>query len=152
MLELASEFPRVPLILDHIGGLLGVACYEGRRASALQEWLPWMKRLAQCPNVSLKVGGLGTAVFGFDFAGRPTPPSSRQLADAWRPIVEPVLDLFGAQRCMFESNFPVDRSAAGYGVVWNAFKRLAVGATAAEKKALFHDNAARVYRLDLLAG
>ena len=80
-----------------------------------------MKRLAQCPNVSLKVGGLGTAVFGFDFAGRPTPPSSRQLADAWRPIVEPVLDLFGAQRCMFESNFPVDRSAAGYGVVWNAF-------------------------------
>jgi predicted TIM-barrel fold metal-dependent hydrolase len=106
-----------------------------------------MKRLAQCPNVSLKVGGLGTAVFGFDFAGRPTPPSSRQLADAWRPIVEPVLDLFGAQRCMFESNFPVDRASASYVTVWNAFKRLAAHASESEKTDLFHDTAARTYRI-----
>ncbi|MDM0066788.1 amidohydrolase family protein [Variovorax sp. J31P207] len=150
MLELATTFPRIPLILDHVGGLLGVSGYEGRQGAALQEWRPWMQRLAQCPNVAVKVGGLGTAVFGFDFAGRPTPPSSRQLADAWKPVVEPVLDLFGPQRCLFESNFPVDRSAAGYGVVWNAFKRLAAGATCEQKKALFHENAVRLYRLDLV--
>ncbi|PPJ40546.1 amidohydrolase, partial [Pseudoxanthomonas sp. KAs_5_3] len=80
-------------------------------------------RLAQCPNVSVKIGGLGTAVFGFDFASRPSPPGSLELANAWRPMVETTLELFGTERCIFESNFPVDRSSASYGVVWNALKR-----------------------------
>lgn len=147
VLELAAAFPDTPLILDHLGGLLGVARYADDRKLAIAEWLPWMKRLAQCPNVALKVGGLGTAVFGFDFSGRTAPPSSLELADLWRPVIEPALDVFGASRCMFESNFPVDRSGAGYGVVWNAFKRLAAGASAADKAMLFHANAKRVYRL-----
>ncbi len=148
VLELAAAFPRIPLVLDHIGGVLGVVHYAGQQGKALQEWLPWMKRLAQCPNVHVKLGGLGTAVYGFDFAGLPKPPSSQELADAWRPLMEPTLDIFGAQRCLFESNFPVDRSAASYGVVWNALKRLASGASPQEKQLLFHDNAARLYRID----
>jgi L-fuconolactonase len=147
VLDLAIAFPNTSLIVDHLGGLLGVARYATDRKRAISEWLPWKKRLAQCPNVTLKVGGLGTAVFGFDFSSRAAPPSSRELVNLWRPVMEPALEVFGASRCMFESNFPVDRSGAGYGVVWNAFKRLAEGASAADKAMLFHDNAERIYRL-----
>ena len=149
VIDLAADFPETPLILDHIGGLLGVAEYEGRPDAARAEWLPAMKRLARCPNVHVKIGGLGTAVFGFDYTSRADPPSSRQLADAWRPAVHETLELFGTRRCMFESNFPVDRSAGAYGVVWNALKRLAEGASAEEKACLFRDNAARIYRIAL---
>ncbi len=145
--DLACAHPEVPLILDHIGGVLGVAEYRGRPDLASREWLPWMKQLAKCPNVYMKLGGLGTAVFGYDFADQPQPPSSQRLADAWRPWLEPAIELFGAQRCMFESNFPVDRSAAGYGVVWNAFKRLAGGASESEKHMLFAGTASSVYRI-----
>lgn len=148
VLELASAFPHIPLIVDHVGGLLGVARFRNDPRGAIDEWLPWMQRLAQCPNVTVKLGGLGTAVFGFDFTRGTQAPSSETLAAAWRPAIEPVLELFGAERCFFESNFPVDCSAASYGVVWNALKRLASGASPREKKLLFHDTAARIYRLD----
>jgi L-fuconolactonase len=149
VVELAKRFPDVPLIVDHIGGVLGVADYEGRAQVARREWLLPMARLAQCPNVSVKIGGLGTAIFGFDFSSRPVPPSSLELANAWRPLVETTLALFGTERCMFESNFPVDRSSASYGVVWNALKRLAHGATPDEKRRLFCENAKRIYGIDL---
>jgi L-fuconolactonase len=149
VVELARQFPDVPLILDHIGGVLGVADYKERPELARREWLSSMERLAQCPNVSVKIGGLGTAIFGFDFSSRPVPPSSLELANAWRPLVETTLALFGTKRCMFESNFPVDRSSASYGVVWNALKRLATGAGTDEKRRLFCENAKRIYRIDL---
>jgi len=151
VIDLARAHPEVPLVLDHIGGVLGVAEYRDRPDLASREWLPAMKELAKCPNVFMKLGGLGTAVFGYDFADRPQPPSSQQLADAWQPWLEPAIELFGAQRCMFESNFPVDRSAAGYGVVWNAFKRLAAGASEAEKQWLFAGTASHVYRIPMAA-
>jgi len=147
VIGLASAFPSVPLVLDHVGGLLAVGPYQGRRADAIREWLPSLRLLAQCPNVSVKLGGLGTTVFGFDFSLQPAPPTSRTLAEAWRPVFEPVIELFGPERCMFESNYPVDRAAAGYGVLWNAFKRLTVGAGKEHRAMLFHDTAARVYRL-----
>lgn len=148
VLDLASAFPETTLVLDHIGGVLGVADYEGRSEKAHVEWLPWLRHLAECPNVVVKLGGLGTAVFGYDFAHREVPPSSQQLADAWRPWFDPVIDAFGAKRCMFESNFPVDRSASGYGVVWNAFKRLASGGSDNDKRWLFKETAAKTYRLN----
>lgn len=147
VLELAVAFPNTPLILDHLGGLLGVARYEGRPGAALRESLPWLRRLAECPNVSMKLGGVGTAIFGFDFTACAVPPSSQALAEAWKPLMHPVLELFGAHRCMFESNFPVDRSSAGYGVVWNALKRVAADASEGQKQLLFHDNAARLYQI-----
>lgn len=145
--DLARAFPHVPIVLDHIGGLLGVGPYAGRRDDAAREWRPLVRTLAECPNVVVKLGGLGTAVFGYDFHQRERPPSSQELADAWRPYFEYCIELFGAERCMFESNFPVDRSVGSYAVLWNAFKRIAAGASADEKALLFHDTAARVYRL-----
>lgn len=147
VVDLAQAFPDTVLVLDHVGGVLGVGPYRDRPEAALAEWWPQMQRLARCPNVVVKLGGLGTSVFGFDFAARAQPPTSQQLADAWRPLIEPVIDRFGAERCFFESNFPVDRGAAGYSVVWNAFKRLAAAASAHERAQLFHGTATRVYRL-----
>lgn len=149
VVDLAHRFPDVPLILDHIGGVLGVGDFKDRPDLARCEWLSSLKRLAQCPNVSVKIGGLGTAIFGFDFSSTPVPPSSLELANAWRPLVEPTLELFGPERCMFESNFPVDRSAGSYGVLWNALKRLANGAGTHEKRLLFCENAKRIYRIDV---
>ena len=97
----------------------------------------------------MKVGGLGMAMGWFDFYQRPAPPSSQVLADAFKSWVETCVELFGANRCMFESNFPVDKITSGYGVLWNAFKRLAAKASADEKTALFSGTAARVYKLAL---
>ncbi|CAN5435766.1 amidohydrolase family protein [soil metagenome] len=146
VIDLARAFPEIPLILDH-AGVLAVGPFKGRRHESVRDWLPTMKTLAACPNVNVKLGGLGTAVFGYDFPTHAAAPSSQLLADTWRPIMEPVIEMFGPARCMFESNFPVDRAAAGYSVVWNAFKRIAAGASPADKALLFHDTAARVYRL-----
>lgn len=151
VVALARAFPETTLVLDHIGGVLGVAEYEEQPQQAWAQWQPAIRRLAQCPNVHVKIGGLGTAVFGFDFALRSQPPSSLELAQAWKPLVHETIEAFGPGRCMFESNFPVDRSAAGYGVVWNAFKRLASGLSAQEKQGLFHGNAASIYGIASLA-
>lgn len=147
VVDLARAFPETQLILDHVGGLLGVGPYEGRADLARDEWRSAMRRLAACPNVLVKIGGFGTAVFGHDFASRLEPPSSQALAQAWKPVVHETLEMFGVDRCMFESNFPVDRSAAGYGVVWNAFKRLAEALSPVEKDAVFRGTAARAYRI-----
>ena len=106
-----------------------------------------MRELSRCDNVTIKLGGLGMHVFGFGFDKRKTPPNSQELADAWRPYVETSIAAFGPDRAMFESNFPVDKISCTYKVIWNAFKRLAAGASADEKRALFHDTAAGVYGL-----
>jgi len=106
-----------------------------------------MAELARCPNVVVKLGGLGMDIGVFDHMRRPVPPTSRQIADAWKPWIETCIEAFGAERCMFESNFPVDKLSTGYAVLWNAFKLMAAGASAAEKTALFSDTARRVYRL-----
>jgi predicted TIM-barrel fold metal-dependent hydrolase len=147
VVELARAVPDTTIVLDHIGGLLGVGPYAGRRQAAFDEWLPMLAPLAACPNIVVKIGGYGTTVFGYDFVSKPEPPSSSVLADAWRPTAHAVIDAFGANRCMFESNFPVDRTSASYATVWNAFKRLAANASESEKAALFYDTAARTYRI-----
>ena len=108
-----------------------------------------MRRLAGCPNVTVKLGGIGMNYGGFGFHELDVPPSSQMLCDAWRPYIETCIEAFGVQRCMFESNFPVDKGVCSYTVVWNAFKRMVSGASTAEKAALFSGTAARVYRLAL---
>jgi L-fuconolactonase len=145
--DLAWEFPDIPIVIDHVGGPLGIGPYEGRRNAVFADWRRDMKQLAACPNVSVKLGGLGMLVAGFALHERPVPPSSEDLARAWRPYMEACIEDFGAARCMFESNFPVDKAMCSYPVLWNGFKRIAAGASAAEKSLLFHDVAARVYRL-----
>ena len=111
-----------------------------------------MTDLAKHENVSVKLGGMGMQIMGFemDFEHLQSPASSQQLADAWRPYIETVVQLFGPDRCMFESNFPVDKRSCSYHVLWNAFKRLASGYSAAEKAQLFKSTAERVYRLNNL--
>jgi predicted TIM-barrel fold metal-dependent hydrolase len=144
---LARSFPGTPIVLDHVGGPLGIRGYAGRRDAVFAEWRAALVELATCPNVSVKVGGLGMRINGMGFEDGVDPPDSDALVDAWRPYVETVIELFGAGRCMFESNFPVDKGSYGYGVFWNACKKLAAGASAEERTALFSGTAQRFYRL-----
>ena len=146
---LARAFPETPIVLDHVGGPLGIRGYAGRREEVFAAWKASMAELAGCPNVHVKLGGLGMRINGFGFEEAAEPPSSDTLAAAWKPWIETTIALFGARRCMFESNFPVDKGSYGYGVFWNACKKLAAGASAAERTALFSGTAARFYRLEL---
>jgi L-fuconolactonase len=146
-IDLARAFPDTTIILNHVGGVLGVGPYSGRRQEILAGWRKDIAELAKCPNVNVKLGGIGMTSFGFDFHERDVPPSSEELAAAWRQYVEPCIEAFGAGRCMFESNFPPDKQSGGYTELWNAFKRITSGASAAEKTALYSGTAARVYRL-----
>jgi L-fuconolactonase len=143
----ARDCPEVKIVLNHFGGPLGVGPYK--RHDVFSGWRADIKALAACPNVHVKLGGLAMIVNGFDFHLAPLPPSSGELAHAWRPYVETCIEAFGASRCMFESNFPVDKGACGYPVLWNAFKRLAGGASPSEKADLFAGTASRFYRLGM---
>ncbi len=145
--DLARAFPDTTVVLDHIGAPLGIGAYAGRREEVFTDWRRAIRDLAQCPNVRVKLGGMGMHVFGFGFEQQPAPPSSEDLAKAWRPFVETCVEAFGPQRAMFESNFPVDKTYYGYGVMWNAFKRLAAAYSTDEKAELFFKAACRTYRL-----
>ena len=144
---LARAFPGTAIVMDHVGGAAHVGPYAGRRDAVFADWKAAMARLASCPNVFVKLGGLGMKLSGFDFHERPLPPSSEELAVAWRPYIETCIELFGTRRCMFESNFPVDKGTCSYPVLWNALKRISAGASAAERADLFAGTAARFYRL-----
>ena len=144
---LARAFPDTAIVLNHVGGPLGVGPYEGRGDENFAQWRRDMTALAGCANVTVKLGGLGMRIGPVQHFRRPLPPSSAEVAEAWRPWIDTCISLFGAERCMFESNFPVDKTSSGYAVLWNAFKRLAAGASASEKTALFSATASRVYRL-----
>jgi len=147
--DLARAFPDTTIILDHCGGPIGIGPYAGKADEVYSQWRTHVRELATCPNVVAKVGGLQMEVNGYDWHTRPRPPTSQELADATRRYYEYIIEQFGAERCMFESNFPVDKVSCSYVVLWNAFKRLTAGASADEKAKLFHDTAARIYRLPL---
>ena len=146
--DLARAFPDTRIILDHFGGPLGIGPYAGKQEEILVQWRADVAKLAKCENVVAKLGGLGMTSCGFGFHKRDEPPGSEALAECWRPYMDHTIDCFGPARCMFESNFPVDKASCSYRTIWNAFKHLAQGYSAAEKAAMFHDTAARVYRLD----
>jgi L-fuconolactonase len=149
VVDLARAFPDTPIVLNHVGGPIGLGRYKGKRDEVFADWSARIAELAACPNVQVKLGGLGMKMFGFDVHEGELPPSSEQLAAAWRPYIETCVTAFGPKRAMFESNFPVDKGSYGYGVFWNACKRLAQGASATEKADLFHGTASRFYRLGL---
>ena len=146
--DLARTFPDVTIILDHIGGPLAIGPYAGQRETVLRTWATGISEVAACPNVVVKLGGLGMPVSGLGWEQLPAPPSSTEMAEGMAPYYLWCIEQFGVDRCMFESNFPVDRVASSYAVLWNAFKRLVHDFTADERAALFHDTAARVYRID----
>ena len=144
---LARAFPDTTIILNHFGGPIGVGAYATKKGDVFAEWRTSISELATCRNVVAKLGGINMEVNGFGWHERPKPPSSQELCDATRPYYEFTIEKFGADRCMFESNFPVDMVTCSYTVLWNSFKRLTAKFSAAEKAKLFHDTAARVYRL-----
>ncbi len=146
--DLARAFPDTTLILDHFGGPIGIGPYAGSADDVFAQWRTSVDALAACPNVMAKLGGINMVVNGFGWHDNPRPPTSRELLDATRRYYDYTIEKFGVDRCMFESNFPVDKQSCSYTVLWNTFKRLTAGFSADEKAKLFHDNAARVYRLD----
>jgi predicted TIM-barrel fold metal-dependent hydrolase len=143
----ARAVPDLTIILNHIGGLVRVGAYANRD-DVLPAWRRGIAAVPACPNVLIKLGGVGQRRFGFDWHARAQPIGSAELAGALSPLMHYCIEQFGPDRCMFESNFPVDKVSYSYNVVYNAFKRLSKGYTAAERAAMFHDTAARVYRID----
>lgn len=144
---LARANPETTIVFDHFGGPIGIGPYEGKRAEIFAQWKKDVAELASCPNVVAKLGGINMAVNGFGWHKRELPPTSDELVAATRDWYLHSIDVFGPGRCMFESNFPVDKLSCSYGVLWNAFKKIAGGFSEAEKASLFHDTAKRVYRL-----
>ena len=147
LVDLARAFPDTVIILNHLGGPLGVGPYEGKRAEIFAQWKGDIAAVAACPNVVAKVGGIQMSINGYGWHERERPPTSDDLLAANHDWYEYLIEQFGPTRCMFESNFPVDRLSCSYTVLWNQFKKLTKGYSAADRSALFHDTAQRVYRL-----
>jgi L-fuconolactonase len=147
LILLARAFPETVIVVNHVAGVLGAGPYAGKRDEVFQAWKRGLAELATCPNVVVKLGGLGMVRSGFGWEGRSVPPSSAELAEKTGPYYLTVIELFGPGRCMFESNFPVDKVSYSYGNLWNAFKRMSDKFSPADRSALFHGTAARIYRL-----
>jgi predicted TIM-barrel fold metal-dependent hydrolase len=146
-IDLARAFPDANIIVGHCGGPLGYGPYAGKKDEVFASWKAHVAELARCENVSMKLGGMMMRLAAFDYGALPAPPSSTELADHWRPYIEACIERFGANRCLFESNFPVEKMGIGYAALWNAFKHIVAGASKDEKLAMFSGTARRVYRL-----
>jgi len=147
VIEVARALPGLSIVLGHVGGVLGYGPYQNKRDENFASWKASMTELAQHANVVVKLGGMLMRLAAFDYLALPAPPSSTELAAHWGPYMQTCIELFGADRCMFESNFPVEKMGSGYAMLWNAFKRIAEGASESEKESLFNGTARRVYRL-----
>jgi predicted TIM-barrel fold metal-dependent hydrolase len=148
LLDLARECPDTPVIVNHVGGPLRIGPYALRHDSAFQEWQRCIVELSRCDNVSIKLGGLGMRISGNNWDKADKPPGSAELAGAFEPYITWCIECFGVNRCMFESNFPVDKASYSYTVLWNAFKLLTKDFSKEERLALFYNTASKVYRLD----
>ena len=143
----AKAVPDLTIILNHLGGLTRVGPYANRDDEVLAAWRRGMAGLAECPNVNLKLGGIGMPRLGFDWHTREKPIGSEELATSMAPLMTYCIEQLGPDRCMFESNFPVDKVSFSHHVLFNAFKRFSKGYSAAERANMFHDTAARAYRI-----
>lgn len=147
LVAFADALPQLPIVVNHAGGLIGVAEFRQDREAALAQWRAGLRALALRPNVSIKIGGLGLPLLGFGFEHGERPASSRQLARAWQPTIDACIEAFGPARCLFESNFPVDKQSCSYTALWNACKLATRALSPDERSDLFHRTASRVYRL-----
>ena len=145
--DFAKAIPDLTIILNHIGGLMRTGPYGNREDEVMATWRSGIAAVAACPNVNIKLGGVGMPRTGFDWHDRDQPVGSEELAESMAPLMNYCIEQFGPSRSMFESNFPVDKVAYSYNVMYNAFKRLSKGYSANERAAMFHDTAARVYRI-----
>ena len=145
--DFARAVPDLTIVLNHLGGLMRTGPYAGRDDEVMAVWRRGIEAVAQCPNMNIKLGGMGMPRFGFDWHTRDKPVGSEELAGAMDPYMTYCIEKFGPQRCMFESNFPVDKVSFSYNVMYNAFKRLSREYSPSERAAMLHDNAVRVYRI-----
>jgi predicted TIM-barrel fold metal-dependent hydrolase len=145
--DLARAFPDTTIVLDHLGGVLGIGAYATNRAEVFDQWGKDLAALAECPNVVVKLGGMAMPLNGFGWEKRERPPTSDEFVKAQQPYYLHAIEHFGPERCMFESNFPVDKQSLSYRTLWNAFKKIAAGFSTDEKAAMFRGTAMRVYRL-----
>jgi L-fuconolactonase len=145
--QLCRDHPELTVIINHTGGPLGIGPYRGKHEEVFSEWRSRIEELSALPNTVMKLGGLAMRYTGFGFNERALPPSSDDLVAAWRPYIRLCIDRFGPQRCMFESNFPVDKAMCSYGALWNAYKKMTADLAPAEREHLFSGTAKRVYRL-----
>jgi len=146
--DLARAFPDTPIVLNHLASPIGIGPYAGRREEIFEQWKRDLTELATCRNVVAKLGGLAMPWIGFGWEDRDRPPSSDELAASQRPYMLHAIDVFGPERCMFESNFPVEKLSVSYRVLWNAFKKMVGDFSEDEKDAMFRGTATRVYRLE----
>jgi L-fuconolactonase len=146
--DLAHTFPALNIALNHMAGPLGIGPYANQREREFANWKRQIKALSQCENVTVKLGGRAMKTSGFEWHRKNRPPGSEELAAAMAPYFETCIELFRPDRCMFESNFPVDKASCSYTVLWNALKRVASSYSEAESRCLLHDTAAKFYRLD----
>lgn len=144
---LARARPDCSIVVNHTASPAGHASYAGRQAEVHANWLRDMRELSTCPNVSVKMGGLLMCLGNFDFTTAQRPPTADELATLWRPFIEPCVELFGPQRCMASSNFPVEKAGTPYGTIWNMFKRITQGCTQEARRCVFAETARRVYSL-----
>jgi predicted TIM-barrel fold metal-dependent hydrolase len=147
--DFAKAVPDLTIILNHIGGLIRVGPYANRDNEVLDAWRSGIAAAATCPNVNIKLGGIGMPRTGFDWHARSNPIGSEELAESMAPFMTYCIEQFGPDRCMFESNFPVDKVSYSYNVMYNAFKRLSQSYSSTERAAMFHGNAARIYRIEV---
>jgi predicted TIM-barrel fold metal-dependent hydrolase len=145
--QLAKSVPGTTMVLDHFGTPLGVGPYSGRRTEIFAAWKDDIAAIAECPNVVAKVGGLAMPDNGFGWEARDTPATSDEFVAAQAPYYHHALACFGPERCMFESNFPVDRTSISYPVLWNGLKKIAANYDDAAQDQLFSGTARRTYRL-----
>ncbi len=147
--KLADAMPDLSIVVNHCGGLIAFGSYDV--PETYKVWRERVAEVAQRPNVVMKLGGLARRFGPARYKNRPVPPAAEELADLWRPYIGGCIELFGPERCMFESNFPPDNDAGSYRTIWNAFKLITANYSAAEKKHLYHDTATRVYRIPATA-
>ena len=147
--DFARAVPDLPIILNHIGGVSRVGIYANLDDEVITAWRRGIAAVAECPNVTVKLGGLGMPRLGFGWHARTVPIGSEELAESMSPWMSYCIEQFGPDRCMFESNFPPDKVSYSYNVMYNAFKRLSQGYSASERAAMFHNTAARIYRIDV---
>lgn len=147
--QLARACPETSIVLCHTGIPLGYGSYAGRRDEVFAQWKAGISAVAACPNVTVKLGGLMVRRSEYDFARSERPITSAALAHLWEPYFMTCIEMFGPQRCMVESNFPVDKVGIGYAALWNSFKRILASLSMQEKNAVFHGTASRVYKLNL---
>ena len=147
--EFARALPDLTIVLNHLGGLTRTGPYGNRDDEVMAEWKKGIDAVAECPNVIMKLGGVGMPRIGFDWHTRVKPVGSEEIAQSIAPFMNYCIEKFGANRCMFESNFPVDKVSFSYNVMYNGFKRMSQGYSASERADLFHDTAARVYKINI---